>query len=100
MSNKQHRNCAHRQRVNPRTHRRFPLRSGADLASLPPLPPRFSCDKGKIGYPDRESAELILATMDQSNPRRREVRTYRCPTCSHWHLTSKVRLEAPPAGAL
>lgn len=80
---------ARRPMFDPRAHRRFPLRDVADLSKFPPLPPRFSCACGKIGYPDREAAELTLAGMDRGNSRRREVRTYRCHLSQNWHLTSQ-----------
>jgi hypothetical protein len=51
-------------------------------------PPR-RCPSGKWRYRDRIAAQLVLATIDRTDPKRREQRTYQCPTCRSWHLTSQ-----------
>ncbi|QDP83274.1 hypothetical protein FOH10_07390 [Nocardia otitidiscaviarum] len=59
---------------------------------MPPLPRRSHCEStGKIRYFDPETAELALAGIDHRDPRRREQRTYHCPSCGGWHLTSQPR---------
>ena len=50
----------------------------------------LACRSGKTAYRDRITAETILARIrNQSTKARRPQRTYRCPTCLLWHLTSK-----------
>jgi hypothetical protein len=45
----------------------------------------------KIPYPSQERAEEVLGEIwARVKPGRRlECRTYECPDCGHWHLTSK-----------
>jgi len=55
------------------------------------------CVSGKARYRDRITALLILATIrrrDASHRPKTEQRTYRCPLCSGWHLTSAARRTA------
>ncbi len=62
------------------------------------------CDSGKARYPDKtvvvhalhavkNNAERQLEQFGTS--RRKESRTYRCPDCKGWHLTSKPMLARP-----
>ncbi|MEV7364285.1 hypothetical protein [Streptomyces sp. NPDC091299] len=51
--------------------------------------PVGTCPTGKLRYRDRIAAQLALTRIDNLDPRRREQRTYRCPTCRGWHLTSQ-----------
>lgn len=52
----------------------------------------------KIRYRTRLDAQLALARCalgeSRGNARRQEVRTYRCPRCGGWHLTSMERRPA------
>lgn len=50
-----------------------------------------TCPTGKWRYRDRIAALLALAGIDNTNPKRREQRAYRCPNCRGWHLTSKPK---------
>lgn len=87
-----------RRRLAARSHRPLRLRHGNDLRELPPLPRRSRCEAtGKIRYFDPETAELVLAGIDHTDPRRREQRTYHCSRCGGWHLTSQPPRNAPPA---
>ena len=51
---------------------------------------------GKVRFRERNDAKLALTLAayrrtrsdDSGEPRRREVRTYRCAACRGWHLTS------------
>lgn len=46
----------------------------------------------KRRYPDRITAEIVLAnTFRSRNTRREEMRAYRCQKCHGWHLTSRRR---------
>ncbi|MFJ4657944.1 hypothetical protein ACIP5Y_42315 [Nocardia sp. NPDC088792] len=63
------------------------------------------CACGKIRYATRHHADLVLATMDRTDPARGEDHSYRCATCSGWHLTSwtpaeykayRTAITAPP----
>lgn len=83
------RRCRNRGRLAASGHRPLALRDGNDLQRLPPLPQRSRCSSGKLRYPAGADAELVLAGLDSSNPRRREQRTYECPICAGWHLTSQ-----------
>ncbi|MDX3074602.1 hypothetical protein [Streptomyces sp. MI02-7b] len=47
------------------------------------------CPTRKWRYRDRIAAQLVLAVMDRTDPRRRECRAYHCPLCHGWHLTSQ-----------
>lgn len=54
------------------------------------------CKSGKIRYKSGLNAERALAKALLSNwagkaPHRREQRTYECPWCGGWHLTSKPK---------
>lgn len=74
----------------------------------PPRAPRpRSC--GKRWFKDRISAELALAAIRHHGDDRSEKlprRTYECPTCQGWHLTSKsarpysARPASPPGNGL
>lgn len=53
---------------------------------------------GKVRYGERKDVKLVLrgAERDRSRARlndvpcsRREIRSYRCPDCRGWHLTSQ-----------
>lgn len=94
MSSRQHRTkqCHHRtgHRRSDRTHA-LSLRTGADLAELPPLIRRARCRSGKVTYFSIDDAELVLASIDRTDPKRQESRVYRCPLCAGWHLTSQER---------
>lgn len=53
------------------------------------------CPTGKVGYVDALSAGVALgrARMKRSKweSAHAEVRTYHCPLCQSWHLTSLAR---------
>lgn len=52
----------------------------------------YSCRK--IRYRDRIAAELVLASLvrrDRTNRATTERRSYQCPDCHGWHLTSWAR---------
>ncbi|TLF57848.1 hypothetical protein [Nocardia cyriacigeorgica] len=88
-----------RRRLAARGHRPLRLRHGNDLRELPPLPRRSRCEAtGKIRYFDPETAELVLAGIDHTDPRRREQRTYHCSRCGGWHLTSQPPRNDPTPG--
>ncbi|WP_433666912.1 hypothetical protein ACQP06_25190 [Nocardia sp. CA-136227] len=75
------------------THRRVHTHEPTGGASVPKRPARLTAvrrcvDGGKIRYPHRREAELMLASMNRANPQRREKHSYRCPDCAGWHLTS------------
>lgn len=59
---------------------------------------RGGCPTGKRQFPDELAADEAAATVTRKNLRRpREegrtaCRSYRCPDCGAWHVTS-----APPA---
>ncbi|MCX4095308.1 hypothetical protein [Nocardia sp. alder85J] len=89
-SNRQSRQCYRQYRPRQAAVRReLTLHSGADLAGLPPLIRIARCITGKVQYFTAADAELALAGIDHSDPRRREQRVYRCPDCQGWHLTSQ-----------
>lgn len=71
-----------------RTGRRIALRHGNDLKARPARIPTTRCAIGKRRYFVVNDAELVLAGLDHTDPRRREKRSYRCPVCHGWHLTS------------
>ncbi|MFD6390779.1 hypothetical protein [Nocardia sp. NPDC060259] len=48
------------------------------------------CFHGKRRFFTRADAELVLGGIDTRDPRRREVRSYQCPACHGWHLTSQT----------
>ena len=57
-----------------------------------------TCPSGKAGYRDAAAAELVLDRIaSQSTRRTVPVRTYECPLCWRWHLTSR---EMPATGPL
>lgn len=56
---------------------------------------RPRCITGKFRYRDRIAAQLALATIDDTDPKRREKRAYRCPLCRGWHLTSQAQRTEP-----
>ncbi|WP_157117350.1 hypothetical protein [Nocardia vaccinii] len=74
-----------------RRHRELTVEHGNDLRSLPPLIRVSRCHCGKLTYFAYRDAELALAGVDHSNPRRRECRIYACPIRGGWHLTSQER---------
>ncbi|MFB7867425.1 hypothetical protein [Streptomyces sp. NPDC056069] len=50
------------------------------------------CSSGKQRYRDRLQARIALAGLRANpHPRRQEQRSYYCPACSGWHLTSQPR---------
>lgn len=51
----------------------------------------MSCPSGKVRYRDRIAAELALVSTGKNDQRRakNEHRSYRCPDCKGWHLTSR-----------
>jgi hypothetical protein len=50
-----------------------------------------SCPSGKIRYRDKTAALFALAMIRPRRERREknEVKSYPCPQCHGWHLTSK-----------
>lgn len=50
-----------------------------------------ACPTGKLRYRDQIGAKFALARIDDADPKRREKRAYRCPSCRGWHLTSKPK---------
>lgn len=59
------------------------------------------CDSGKARYRDKTEAVHALHSVKNNaerqleqfgTSRRKESRTYRCPECKGWHLTSKPML--------
>ncbi|RBO92485.1 hypothetical protein DFR74_103128 [Nocardia puris] len=67
------------------------VRSGAELRKTRARIPATRCiGGGKRRYFTRGDAELVLASLDRDDPRRRERRAYRCPMCHGWHLTSRT----------
>lgn len=52
----------------------------------------MACPTGKQRYRDRLEARMaLLRCTTDTDPRRQEKRTYRCPDCHGWHLTSQPR---------
>ncbi len=56
------------------------------------------CESGKVRFRDERSAQMVLTNAKiraafHNKPKRREVRTYLCPYCHGWHLTSKPARE-------
>ncbi|MET8648921.1 hypothetical protein [Nocardia aurea] len=81
-----------------RQHRRqrgstLTLRHGDDLKKHSARIPTTRCPYGKRRYYNRHDAEIVLSCMDRSDPQRREQRSYLCPACGGWHLTSQSRAE-------
>lgn len=70
-----------------RTTRELTVRSGADLRHRYAGIPTTRCADGKRRYFNRGDAELVLANL---GPQCREKRSYECPGCHGWHLTSQT----------
>ena len=52
----------------------------------------MACPTGKLRYRDRLEAQLaLLRVSTDDDPRRKEKRSYQCPHCHGWHLTSQAR---------
>lgn len=53
------------------------------------------CPSGKVSHPTEHDAqtELVgaLVAKNRGRNQRRERRTYQCPLCGAWHLTSKEK---------
>lgn len=70
-----------------------PRRSGRHRRAMRAA--RRSRQCGKLRYPDHRAAVLALHSaaaarvLEGPASRRHERRTYRCPTCHGWHLTSR-----------
>ncbi|WP_446223325.1 hypothetical protein ACTWPB_27135 [Nocardia sp. IBHARD005] len=78
----------HRGQHRPhRTTRELTVRSGADLRRRYAAIPTTRCAGGKRRYFNRGDAELVLANL---GPQRQEKRSYECPGCHGWHLTSQT----------
>lgn len=78
---------------------RHPTR--AMYRALPRHAPHRSCGKRRFG--DRIAAELALGRIAAKGDVRERcpVRTYPCPACSGWHLTSKPAGRVPvPRGPM
>jgi len=77
-------------------HHHRPARS-ARCTWVCAVPRRRSC--GKRFYADRISADLSLAVIKaRGRVRGKEpIRSYACPRCGGWHLTSAPR-RRPPVG--
>lgn len=96
----------HRQTRNRPRHtgnaRTLAVRHGDDLRRKSLRTPATRCFHGKRRYFTQADAELVLGSLRTSlDPRRREVRSYLCPACHGWHLTSKTPEQyaaARPAG--
>lgn len=75
----------HHHRLNRTVHR----------ALQPQLVSQRSC--GKRRFPDRIAADLSLALIRaQGRARGKDpVRSYPCPDCDGWHLTSRRTWRAP-----
>ncbi|WP_157224813.1 hypothetical protein [Nocardia thailandica] len=84
-----HRHLRHRRRRagGPRS---LSLRHGADLRTRQIPIPATRCFYGKRRYFTRSDAELVLTGLVGRGPRRREKRSYLCPACHGWHLTSST----------
>ena len=55
---------------------------------------------GKVRFGERHDANLFLEharhsraaqQLEAGQPRRRETRSYRCPDCHGWHVTSQAK---------
>ena len=48
------------------------------------------CRTGKACFPDKPSAERSMRYIQTKGDRKQStpVRSYRCPSCRFWHLTS------------
>ncbi|MEV6098974.1 hypothetical protein [Nocardia sp. NPDC051981] len=85
-----------------RAHRRATRAHGRELslrvAGTHNVQPDYTAiprcaDCGKIRYSTQREADLVLATLDRTNPARREKNSYRCTACGGWHLTSWTTTE-------
>ncbi len=65
----------------------FALRHGDELLMRRAPIPTTRCPHGKRRYYTRLDAEVVLVGL-RRDPARREQRSYECPTCHGWHLTS------------
>jgi hypothetical protein len=64
--------------------------TGASVAKLK------RCPSGKIAHQSQIAAQKALfAAYSQHRAGRDESRTYRCPDCGKWHLTSSRGLKRP-----
>lgn len=64
------------------------------IRAAPHIRPRRPCNK--VGYPNREQADMALRqTFRDRSPRRREVRIRECEACAYWHLTSEPNQTSP-----
>lgn len=52
------------------------------------------CDRtGKVSYRDEHSANRAIQTLTNTSDRDKVPgRSYKCPWCAHWHLTSREEL--------
>ncbi len=76
-------------------------RAEAQARNTATLPERRRCTRtggcptGKVSHPTEHAAqtELVgaLVAKNRGRNQRREIRTYRCPMCGAWHLTSKEK---------
>ena len=49
-------------------------------------------ESGKLRYRNRRDADHVVAGMDRDGMHReRALRSYECPYCHGWHLTSKPK---------
>ncbi|MBL1079902.1 hypothetical protein JK358_36450 [Nocardia sp. 2] len=80
------------QRGHRRLHRTgctaLPARHGDDLKKRRAPIPVTRCPAGKLRYYVHTDAEVALTGMNRGNSARREQRSYQCPLCDGWHLTS------------
>lgn len=54
------------------------------------------CPEGKIPFRDRIAADTALARRRAKDMG--EIRSYQCPLCGRWHLTSQPKGRVDPAG--
>lgn len=65
-------------------------RRTSDPTVTKPGTPGYPCRK--VGYHDQARSLTALAVLrEKSQAERVPVRTYRCPRCGMWHLTSRER---------
>lgn len=50
---------------------------------------RVTCATGKLRYPDKLAAKIVLAKAQRQD--HGELRAYRCEFCRGWHLTSQAK---------
>lgn len=55
------------------------------------------CPSGKVGHPSRASARRSATAVGNKRTHARP-RTYQCPHCHQWHLTSGRRVRAGKTG--